>query len=78
MNMRFSTQAANADVLGEDAPAAVTEGLTDDVGADGTPRDPRARPQARSQARPAGEAEAESGKNGNGAGLARDNDAAKP
>ena len=36
MNMRFSTEAANADVLGEETPDAATEGLSAGVGADGT------------------------------------------
>lgn len=39
MPIRFSTQAANADHIGTDAEQGVPEGMSDDVGADGTPRD---------------------------------------
>ncbi len=71
MNMRFSTEAANADFLGEDTPDAA-DGMSESVGADGRPRngaDPKARPQARSQPPRDGDAEAKPGK---------DKDAAKP
>ena len=74
MNMRFSTQAANADFLGEDTPDAA-DGMSEDVGADGTPRDPNARPQARSQPRREREAEAKPAKDINAAGFVKDKDA---
>ena len=77
MNMRFSTQAANADVLGEDTPDA-TDGLSAGVGADGTPRDPKARPQARTEPRRDGDAEAKPGKDIDAPGFVKDKDAGKP
>ena len=78
MNTRFSTEAANADVLGEDTPDAATEGLSAGIGADGTPRDPRALPPADSQAKPAGDADAKPGKDVNAAGLMQEKEAGKP
>ena len=78
MNPRFSTEAANADVLGEDTPDAATEGLSAGIGADGTPRDPKAQPQARSQARPDGDADAKPNKDGNAAGLMQGKETGKP
>ena len=77
MNMRFSTEAANADFLGEDAPDAA-DGLSEDVGADGTPRDPTGRPQARTPLRREREGEAKPGKDINAEGFVQDNDAGKP
>ena len=77
MNMRFSTEAANADFLGEDTPEAA-DGLSEDVGVDGTPRDPTGRPQARTPPRREREAQAEPGKDINAAGLVQDQDAGKP
>jgi hypothetical protein len=76
MNMRFSTEAANADVLGEDTPDAAAEGLSAGVGADGTPREPKAQPQARSQAKPDGGADTKPNKDA--AGLMQDSEAGKP
>ncbi len=73
MNMRFSTQAANADFLG-DAPDAA-DGLSEDVGVDGTPREPTGRPQARTPPRREREAEAKPGKDINAAGFVKDKDA---
>ena len=76
MNMRFSTQAANADFLGEDTPDPA-EG----VGADGTPRDPKARkarPHARTSPRREPGDEAKPGKDINAAGFVKDNDDGKP
>jgi hypothetical protein len=79
MNMRFSTQAANADVLGDDTPSATTDGMSDAVGADGTPRD-RADRRPGPQARPghSPDADAEPVKDRNAAGLVKDKDAAQP
>jgi len=77
MNMRFSTQAANADFLGEDAPDAA-DGLSEDVGIDGKPRNPTGRPQARTPPGREREAEAKLGKDINAAGLVQDKDAGKP
>lgn len=78
MNMRFSTEAANADVLGEDTPDAASEGLSAGVGADGTPRDPKTQPQGRPQAKPDGDADAKPSKDGAAAGLVQDGEAGKP
>lgn len=77
MNMRFSTQAANADFLGEDTPDAA-DGLSEDVGVDGMPRDPTARLRARTPPRREREAEAKPGKDFNAAGFVKDKDAGKP
>ncbi|GEM_PF-2032653 len=79
MNMRFSTQAANADVLGDDGNNATPEGMSDTVGADGTPRDRADRkpgPQARPGQSP--DADAEPGEDRNAAGFVKDKDAAGP
>lgn len=79
MSTRFSTQAANADVLGDDSNNGAPEGMSDTVGADGTPRDRSDRrpgPQARSGQSP--DADAKPGKDGNAAGVVKGKDAAKP
>ncbi|HWP13366.1 MAG TPA: hypothetical protein VNN06_16225 [Ramlibacter sp.] len=84
MPNRFSTEAANADAMGED-PAA-SEGMTDAIGADGTPRD---RSDRSSQAErkggtaKSGESKAsgsgdEEGKPDKEASVVKDKDAAKP
>ena len=81
MPNRFSTEAANADAMGED-PAA-SEGMTDAIGADGTPRDRSDRsPQAERKGGTAksGEPKAsgstqEEGKPDKDAGLVKDKDA---
>jgi hypothetical protein len=87
MPNQFSNQAANADVMGEDAGAS--EGMTHAIGADGTPRDRSERapePDRKGgdakadEAKPA-EPKAEEGKPGkdiNAAGFVKDKDAAKP
>jgi hypothetical protein len=79
MNKQFSTQAANADILGDDTPNATTEGMSDAVGADGTPRDRadrRQKPQPPNAAAPEGDAKP--GKDINAPGFVKDKDAAKP
>lgn len=76
MNMRFSTQAANADFLGEDTPDA--QGMSDEVGADGTPRQRKARPQAKTSPRGAPEGEGKPGLDINAAGFVKDKDAGTP
>lgn len=79
MSTRFSTQAANADVLGDASNNGTPEGLSDTVGADGTPRDRSDRkpgPEARSDQSP--DADAKPGKDSNAAGAVKDKDAAKP
>jgi hypothetical protein len=87
MPNRFSTQAANADAMRENARAS--EGMTDEIGADGTPRD---RSDHSSQAEKkgsdtkAGDAkaaeskddQAKPGKDVSSAGFIKDKDAAKP
>lgn len=60
MPRRFSTEAANADVMGEDTPAeGAPEGMPSAIGADGTPRDRSDRPPRRSRK---GETQADEGK----------------
>jgi len=66
----FSTQAANADILGDDDGSP--PGMPHEIGADGTPRDRSDRAAAR-KSEPA-----ESGKDTSAAGLVKDKDAAKP
>ena len=84
MPNRFSTEAANADAMGED-PAAF-EGLTDEIGADGTPRDRSDRSSqgerqggtAKSgESKPSGSRDEES-KPDKDAGTVKDKDAPKP
>lgn len=77
MNMRFSTEAANADHLGKDTPDAA-DGMSEGVGADGTPRDPKATPQARTEDRRERDSEAKPGKDINAPGFVKDKDADKP
>jgi hypothetical protein len=80
MPIRFSTVAANADVLGEDtAPEGAPAGMPEDVGADGTPRDRSDRAAARqSRPDPAEDGKAKPGKDINAAGFVKDKDASKP
>ena len=78
MNQRFSTQAANADILGEDTPNATTEGMSDAVGADGTPRDRSDRKPKPQAPNASPEGEAKPGKDINAPGFVKDKDAAKP
>ena len=76
MPIRFSTEAANADFLRDDAEiAGASEGMPQ--GADGTPREPSKRkperespPEAKGAARP--------GKDTNATGFVKDPDAGKP
>lgn len=80
MNRRFSTQAANADVLGDDTPSNMPDGMPEAVGADGTHRDRRsdraAKPEGKSDRSPG--TEVKPGKDINAAGFVKDKDAAKP
>ena len=73
MPIRFSTQAANADFLRDDAETAgATKGIPQGVGADGTPREPsekRRPPKAEDEAKP--------GKDIKTAGFVKDQDADK-
>lgn len=90
MPNQFSTQAANADVMGQDAQTnGTSEGMTHAIGADGTPRDRSDRTperEARGGEAKADEAkdaepresEAKPGKDINAAGFVKDKDAAKP
>lgn len=78
MPIRFSTEAANADVLGEDTAATGSpEGIPQAVGADGTPRDRSDRPERQGRSGNA-EDEAKPGKDINAAGFVKDKDASKP
>jgi hypothetical protein len=73
----FSTQAANADILGEDD--GLPPGMPHEIGADGTPRDRSDRAAAR-ESKPVEpkSGEAKPGKDENGAAFVKDQDAAKP
>lgn len=94
MPNQFSNQAANADVMGEEAQAkGATEGMSPEIGADGTPRDraDRTAQETKGGRANAGNAkggdakagvskeeEAKPGKDINAAGFVKDKDAAKP
>jgi len=79
MPIRFSTQAANADILGDDAETtAVPEGMPQAVGADGTLRDRADRKPEREGRPPEAKGEAKPGKDINAAGFVKDKDAGKP
>jgi hypothetical protein len=76
MSIRFSTEAANADVLGDDTTA---EGTPREAGADGTPRDRGESPPARKgQATDVGSDHAKPGQDINAPGFVKDRDAGKP
>jgi hypothetical protein len=80
MPIRFSTEAANADVLGDDADAGGTAGgMAKAAGGDKRPRQhfSRSTPQGRNSAEtPAGQAKP--GKDINAAGFVKDKDSSKP
>jgi hypothetical protein len=90
MPIRFSTEAANADHMRMEAQPGVPEGMPDDIGADGTPRDRADRGVASkrpAQREPKGgaaredqdkDAPAKPGKDINAAGFVKDKDAGKP
>jgi hypothetical protein len=79
MPIRFSTEAANADILGDDAETTVPpEGMPQAVGADGTPRDREGRKPEREGRPPEAKDEAKPGKDINAAGFVKDKDAGKP
>ncbi|MBA3771613.1 MAG: hypothetical protein H0X13_03730 [Ramlibacter sp.] len=79
MPIRFSTQAANADILGDDAEISGTpEGMPQAVGADGTPRAGADRKPEREREATANKGEAKPGKDINAAGFIKDKDASKP
>jgi hypothetical protein len=87
MPIRFSTEAANADHMRMEAQPGVPEGMPDNIGADGTPRDRADRGSKRSaQPEPKGAARKEQGKDAaakpgkdiNAAGFIKDKDAGKP
>jgi len=84
MPIRFSTEAANADHLSIDAEPGVPEGMTDAVGADGTPRDraertpPREPRGGAAGTGPDKDTAAKPGKDINAAGFVKDKDAGKP
>lgn len=90
MPTRFSTEAANADVMGQDDQATgVPEGMPHAIGADGTPRDRSdrtperktrgggAKAGASKDAEPK-EGDTSPGKDINAAGFAGDKDGGKP
>jgi len=80
MPIRFSTEAANADVLGEDADtSSAPKGTSRAAGADGTPRRhfSRSTPRSGSSADTSG-GEAKPGKDINAPGFVKDKDSSKP
>ena len=78
MPIRFSTQAANADHLHDDAETTgASEGMPQGVVADGTPRKPSERKPERESRAPEAKSEAKSGKDIT-AGFVKDQDADKP
>ena len=91
MPIRFSTEAANADHMREDAGPGVPEGMPDAVGADGTPRDKEdrgvrtkrstqreAKGGAAREEQSQDDAAAKPGKDINAAGFVKDKDSGKP
>jgi hypothetical protein len=80
MPIRFSTQAANADILGDDTETTgAPDGMPQAVGADGTPWDRSDRkPQREGRSSEAKDDEAKPGKDINAAGFVKDKDAGKP
>jgi hypothetical protein len=87
MPNRFSSQAANADAMRENADAS--EGMSSEIGADGTPRDRSdhsSPPQKKGSDTKGGDAkaaeskddQAKAGKDINSAGFVKDKDASKP
>jgi hypothetical protein len=87
MPIRFSTEAANADHMRMESQPGVPEGMPDDIGADGTPRDRADRSKRGAQGEPKGSAAREEpakdttakpGKDINAAGFVKDKDSGKP
>lgn len=79
MPIRFSTQAANADILGDDSETpGAPDGMPQAVGADGTPRDRSDRKPEREGRSSEARDEAKPGKDINAAGFVKDKDAGKP
>jgi hypothetical protein len=80
MPIRFSTEAANADVLGEDADTSgAPKGTSEAVGADGTTRRHFSRSTPRgSSSSDAPTGEAKPGKDINAPGFVKDKDSSKP
>ena len=79
MPIRFSTQAANADFLGDDTEmTGAPDGIPQAGGADGTPRGRSDRKQEREGRSPEAKGEAKPGKDINAAGFIKDKDAGKP
>jgi len=87
MPIRFSTQAANADHIRVEAEPGVPEGMPDDIGADGTPRDRSDRSERSAHREPRGgasreertkEAPAKPGKDINAPGFIKSKDSDKP
>src|SRR3954471_24368882 len=79
MPIRFSTEAANADVLGDDADSSTPERSRRAAGADGKLRQRFSRPQQGD--RKSGEPQADQAKPGkdiNAAGFVKDKDSSKP
>ena len=79
MPIRFSTEAANADFLRDDAEiAGASEGMPQGTGADGTPREPSKRKPERESRPPEAKGAARPGKDINATGFVKDPDAGKP
>jgi hypothetical protein len=79
MPIRFSTEAANADFLRDDAETAgASEGMPQGAGADGMPREALDRKPERESRPPEAKGEPKPGKDINAAGFVKDQDAGKP
>jgi hypothetical protein len=84
MPIRFSTEAANADHMRMESHPGVPEGMPDNIGADGTPRDradrggPDVRSKRGAQGEPKGSAAREEPAKDTTAKPGKDKDAGKP
>jgi len=79
MPIRFSTEAANADVLGDDADTGAPQGTPRAAGANATPRQRFSRPQySERKAEDSPANQAKPGKDINAAGFVKDKDSGKP
>jgi hypothetical protein len=80
MPIRFSTEAANADILGEDKDGGIAkDGSPERAGADGNPAEPGATSPRREPRRARkDDGEAKPGQDINAAGFIKDKDAGQP
>jgi hypothetical protein len=79
MPIRFSTEAANADVLGDDTDHGTPQGMPKAVDAGGRPRQRFSRPQqGERKAEDSTANQVKPGKDINAAGFVKDKDSSKP